>query len=908
MATFYWVGGNGDWDATTTTNWASSSGGAGGAGVPTSTDDVVFDANSSGGADFAVTITGDSTAPALCQDFTASSLSHVMTLTFGTGAYLDCYGSMTWAASNFAVSETGTDYSMAIRFRATTTGKTFTTNGVSNVVAMYINFDGVGGGWSLGSSLTNTSLVMNVINGSFDTANYSMSVNSLRSSSTFSGGTYGTRSISLGSSTITFTGGVATFGFFETTDFTFNAGTSNVTCSSASPTFSGGGQTFYNVTFSSAANGFITINGDNTFNDLIFTSTTSVTRNITLGGNQTVSGTLTFGTGNTNIRKMQFGSSVNGTQRTFTANGTLSSLNDVSFRDIAAAGTVSTPWTGTRIGSGGNISNITADAPKTVYRVGTGNWNSNQWSTSSGGAVNLDNFPLPQDAIIFDSNTASGTHSINGSWWFGSFDCSAVTSAITLNSGSNSPQWHGDQTLDSNITITAGAGAWFFAKQGSTQIINSDGVVYGNRLIFGSPAGVQFASNVSVSTSTATAPTVLISGTLDLNDFDLTCGAFTSTNSNTRSIDFGTSSEINVTGNDGVVFNTDTATNLTTSGDPIFNFTYSGSTGTRIIDCNNVGTISNTSAVTINITAGTDIARVYGRGFKSVNFTGFAGQLENIGNLVLYNNLTLSSGMTVQSSSGYFDFIGVSGTQQFTTNGITIDRPVNIGWSSSTTGSTVQLQDALTMGSTRTLTLTAGTLDSNDFDVTAGAFSSNNTNTRALDLGSSDWTLSGSDTVWDATDGTGLTVTPGTSSITLTSASPYTFAGGGKTYYNLNLNGGGDVTLLGNNTFNQVSSTQDDFTINFQAGSSTTVSAFNIDGTSGNLVNFRSTTPGSIWNLLQSTGSLSVDYCDIQDANASGGATFQCSNGINSGNNTGWAFIDSEFQSEEFFDFFLTYN
>lgn len=32
MATYYWVGGSGSWDAASTTNWASSSGGSGAAG------------------------------------------------------------------------------------------------------------------------------------------------------------------------------------------------------------------------------------------------------------------------------------------------------------------------------------------------------------------------------------------------------------------------------------------------------------------------------------------------------------------------------------------------------------------------------------------------------------------------------------------------------------------------------------------------------------------------------------------------------------------------------------------------------------------------------------------------------------------------------------------------------------
>ena len=56
MANRYWVGGNGIWDrSTTTTNWSTSSGGAGGASTPFTSDNAIFDANSGGGT---VTVNG----------------------------------------------------------------------------------------------------------------------------------------------------------------------------------------------------------------------------------------------------------------------------------------------------------------------------------------------------------------------------------------------------------------------------------------------------------------------------------------------------------------------------------------------------------------------------------------------------------------------------------------------------------------------------------------------------------------------------------------------------------------------------------------------------------------------------------------------------------------------------------
>lgn len=65
--TFYWVGGTGAWNGTNTTNWAISSGGTGGQGIPTANDNVVFDGNSGVGT---VTI---QTAVATCGSLDASA-------------------------------------------------------------------------------------------------------------------------------------------------------------------------------------------------------------------------------------------------------------------------------------------------------------------------------------------------------------------------------------------------------------------------------------------------------------------------------------------------------------------------------------------------------------------------------------------------------------------------------------------------------------------------------------------------------------------------------------------------------------------------------------------------------------------------------------------------------------------
>ena len=63
MANRYWVGGTGNWS--NTARWSETSGGAGGASVPTAADNVIFD---TGSASDNYTVTIDTAAT--CLDFT----------------------------------------------------------------------------------------------------------------------------------------------------------------------------------------------------------------------------------------------------------------------------------------------------------------------------------------------------------------------------------------------------------------------------------------------------------------------------------------------------------------------------------------------------------------------------------------------------------------------------------------------------------------------------------------------------------------------------------------------------------------------------------------------------------------------------------------------------------------------
>jgi hypothetical protein len=766
MADRYWVGGTGNWSDTA--RWSTSSGGSSGASVPTSADNVIFDANSNTLLlPFTVTVDGTVSAPSQCLGFTASGLDGAMTLAFGSTGFLECFGSMTFQATNFSVSNSGS-FTTGIIFSATTTGNTFTANGVTVGSSMSIIFSGTGGGWTLGSALTTTSGLVEIRNGSFNTGNFNITANTLNSTSTYAANT---RAITLGSSTISLVGAAAPLTMFNGGTLTFNAGTSTITFSNASPTMAGGGETFYNVSFTATGAGTVTITGANTFNNFTQTSRNATgTKFISLAGNQTVSGTLTLGAANTAIRRIIVLSSVVGTQRTITLNGTLAALADVDFRDINAAGTVGTPWTGTRLGDCLGNANITFDAAKTVYwnLAGTQNWSATGWATTNNGAPAVNNFPLAQDTATFTEAGAAGTVTIDAGWNIGNIQMadgvSNRTTAFTFATGTAIFPIYGNVTLFSSLTLS-GTGRINFNGQGATKTITSASISFTQPFTIEAPSGTfQLSDNL---TNTSALGVTLTQGTLDLNDFDLTCNIFSSSNANTRAIDFGTGN-INVTGNAATVINIATSTNLTYTGTPTVNFSYSGSTGTRTLTYGGTGA-TETNALNLNVTAGTDIVAISNASqIKNLSFTGFTGTLNN-NSRTIYGNLTIPSGMTVNDGTAVTTFAATSGTQQVTTNGQTLDFPIT----QNNSGATLQLQDNLTSGSTRTYNFTAGILDltkggTANLTLTTGFFSSSNSNTRSILFGTGSIDVNGNNgAVWQASTVTNFSYT-GTPTINAT--------------------------------------------------------------------------------------------------------------------------------------------
>lgn len=259
----YWVGGTGN--VSDVTHWSETSGGSGSGGFPGASIDLVYDSNSG---------TGTSTVDASTSIGSLTMTGYTGTLA-GSSA-LNVGGSLS-LGSGMTNSYTG-----AITFSSTTTGKTITTAGKS--LASALTFDGVGGGWTLQDALTNTGSIT-LTNGSLSTGDNNVSIPSLSSSNS------NTRSLTLGSNTVTLTGSGTPWNISTATSMTFTSGTSTIKltdATSSSKTFAGGGLTYSNLWITGSGTGTYTITGSNTFSDfkvdtpphtVLFTAGTTQTLN-----------------------------------------------------------------------------------------------------------------------------------------------------------------------------------------------------------------------------------------------------------------------------------------------------------------------------------------------------------------------------------------------------------------------------------------------------------------------------------------------------------------------------------------------------------------------------------------------------------------------------------------------------
>jgi hypothetical protein len=129
------------------------------------------------------------------------------------------------------------------------------------------------------------------------------------------------------------------------------------------------------------------------------------------------------------------------------------------------------------------------------------------------------------------------------------------------------------------------------------------------------------------------------------------------------------------------------------------------------------------------ITPATDTVALTGV-YNNINFTGFTGTLSNT-TRTIFGDLTVPASGGTFTSGGFITTFAGTGTETITTNG----RPLEFPMTFDGVGGTFVLAGALTIGSARTVTLTNGTLNLNDFTLTAAALSSSGSTARVIAFG-----------------------------------------------------------------------------------------------------------------------------------------------------------------------------
>lgn len=498
--------------------------------------------------------------------------------------------------------------------------------------------------------------------------------------------------------------------------------------------------------------------------------------------------------------------------------------------------------------------------------------------------------------VTWDAKAVSEANSISVSFLTGSDSITATGSIrnFTITSGSTRSMADATTTFFGNVSIastaswSSGSSTRTMAATSGTKTITSNGLTLDSPWTF---AGVGGTFQLVDAFTTGSSRTVtLTNGTLNLNNNNLTAGAFASNNSNTRTLTSGTG-QIYLTGT-GSVWNTATSTGLTLTTRPVVNIT-TNTASARSVTTNSVGPTSG-SLVDFNITAGTGTFGTSGGSMGKMNFTGFAGSLLTTSAGYWCDNVTMASGMTVPDTATQMTLYSQSASpgMTFNTNGITFNKPIQIYANTSTFK--VTLSSALNMGA-RALTLTNCVFDSAGYAVTMNNFASTGSITRSIVFGASVWTITGSGaTAWSVT-GTNFSTTVGTGKITMSSASAKTFAGGGFTYPTIENSGAGALTISGANTFSDIRSTVTAPTFIFPSGATTTLLAWSLAGTAGNLVNISASTPGTVATISKSSGTVSANYLSLTDNRATGGATWKTNFSVKGANTSGWSFPSLDF-------------
>ena len=475
----------GNYDAVAT--WSATDGGAAGASVPGSGDNVHFTANSNG-----LTLTVN--VASNCIDFVADADN---TATVDGASTVNITGDVTWGAS-MTNSKTG---AWAVRGSS----KSITSAGVTWAGAL---FHSGSGSYTLQDAFTSTGYV-ELDSGTLDTNGQAVSCTYfLKSSATAA----------------TLTLGASTFTTSHANGWTYSGSTLTVTANTATIIITGtgalvGGAVNWNGADFELNGTAHLVTGAFTCATLTRNGTATKTDSVTFGGGVTFTCTTFAMKGNAVYYRLLVQSNADGTPATITATNWTGSQH-VDIMDITATNAVDlSAITGDSGDCQGNT-NITFTTPATqTWDNGNNNWdNAGSWTSR---------IPLPQDDVV----VGGGTVAVNMTRIGKNITFTGTPTATK----SNAIDFYGSLTLASGMTWT-GNKIETFRGRGSYTITTAGKTLY--RLYMEAPSGTLTVQDDSI-LENGSDRMYLIAGTLDANDNDITMGAIHSNYSSTRGLVMG---------------------------------------------------------------------------------------------------------------------------------------------------------------------------------------------------------------------------------------------------------------------------------------------------------------------------------------------------------------------------------
>ena len=346
-------------------------------------------------------------------------------------------------------------------------------------------------------------------------------------------------------------------------------------------------------------------------------------------------------------------------------------------------------------------------AAKYWLQAGTGTWSTitTPWRTTDGGST-ATAAPTSADDVYFSSCNA-GTVTLSGTLACKSLNIT-TGSAMTF-SGTGTISCVGDITVPSNITWT-GTGVVTLTGTSITHAISFTPATGGPSLSCTGTGSVHNL-NAAYTTRQATSYVQLTAGTLNLNDWNITCGFFDSSNSNTRTLNFGDSGGIYLvhTTAASTVVNFSTATLLSCTGAGGF-YTNMSTTRTFALGSTTIGVTYNLSPANITLYAGASAVTITTNGYvRKLDLSSYTGSPATT-TLNICGDLSLGSGTYTGLSP---TFRGPLGSLTFNTNSKTVS-VVNV--------LLTVIETVLYINGTFTcfsMTTTSGTVDFQLNDVTA---------------------------------------------------------------------------------------------------------------------------------------------------------------------------------------------